>query len=529
MGKQFDVVYDDFTGGHYMGPTQANQPRNTWTGANVICTADQGFLMPDGGWTKPADPAYSPSSAPVITPPATFPPPLLSPSGAFNLDVVFGTSLGSTIYRQNPVGGSAGTLGTTAAGPLHSAVVTMLGNRLAFVNGAGGASAYLVTSSGTSTTVTTSANFSLGMWWWNNFGFGCGNLSNRLYFSAAGDPTSWPAANYVDIGESGRYIQAIVPTNEALYIGKSDGWWVLTGVPGQTATLRRLTRIGIVGPPGNGGSTPPTPVWAAAACETRQGILFRSERGPGLNLLRGTQVDQFAYMPYGEQVGYVVPAGEYVQVLTTGDTLTEQAHMFVWSDVNRRWRHKPMPTPASQGATSQGIRWAPALDGDVAADWLYAVSIEGYSGSSFGLYTWYANREPLEPQVDAFGYYDTATVTLSEYSQATPFAVKEMIVEVDFGQPATQGAQRSVKASVVTQSVTDLDQTFPIDTGDLAVPFSSSQFGKTWQNANTTRRGHRQTVRFAPTDGAAGTLTAAPVIEMTGVKVRRVILRCETV
>jgi hypothetical protein len=54
MGRRFDVVYDDFTGGHFVGATQTKQPRDTWTGVNAICTADEGFLMPDAGTTQVA-------------------------------------------------------------------------------------------------------------------------------------------------------------------------------------------------------------------------------------------------------------------------------------------------------------------------------------------------------------------------------------------------------------------------------------------------------------------------------------------
>jgi len=43
----FQVVYDDFSGGQYMGMRQANQPKNTWNGNNVITNAN-GELIPVG-------------------------------------------------------------------------------------------------------------------------------------------------------------------------------------------------------------------------------------------------------------------------------------------------------------------------------------------------------------------------------------------------------------------------------------------------------------------------------------------------
>jgi hypothetical protein len=63
---------------------------------------------------------------------------------------------------------------------------------------------------------------------------------NRLYFSAAGNPESWPAANFIDVGDSNIAITALVPQRTHLAIITSDGaWWILTGVPGVNPVLRR--------------------------------------------------------------------------------------------------------------------------------------------------------------------------------------------------------------------------------------------------------------------------------------------------
>jgi hypothetical protein len=43
----FQIVYDDFSGGQYMGPRSANQPKNTWTGLDVLSTPT-GELIPGG-------------------------------------------------------------------------------------------------------------------------------------------------------------------------------------------------------------------------------------------------------------------------------------------------------------------------------------------------------------------------------------------------------------------------------------------------------------------------------------------------
>jgi hypothetical protein len=43
----FQIVYDDFSGGQYMGPRSTNQPKNTWIGENVLVNS-KGELIPTG-------------------------------------------------------------------------------------------------------------------------------------------------------------------------------------------------------------------------------------------------------------------------------------------------------------------------------------------------------------------------------------------------------------------------------------------------------------------------------------------------
>jgi hypothetical protein len=296
---------------------------------------------------------------------------------------------------------------------------------------------------------------------------------------------------------------------------------VLTGVPQRTATLRRLTRIGIGFP-----ASITTP--AATAAESRSGILFRSERGLFLNVLRGTQVDEIAAFPYGREAQMVVPSGTDIVVLAPGATAADQAHLYIWSETQRRWRHKPLPLPATIGGAIQADWW-PVTDFDARSDFLRVISnsTQG-AGLNHLIYDWQAPREPVEPTATAAGF-DSATVTLAEVSRQTEFRVHELIVDIDYGQPATQTAPRGIAAWVNTDAHPDLDQTYATDDDDNAAKIASSARSKLITTATNTRRGHRQTIRFGTNDGAPSTFNAAPVLAMTGVKVRRVIMRCEEV
>lgn len=61
----------------------------------------------------------------------------------------------------------------------------------------------------------------------------------RLYYSDVDNFTSWPAVNFIDVGNV--EIRAVFPQRGHLVIVGQDGqWWILTGVPGINDVLRRV-------------------------------------------------------------------------------------------------------------------------------------------------------------------------------------------------------------------------------------------------------------------------------------------------
>lgn len=97
--------------------------------------------------------------------------------------------------------------------------------------------------------------------------------ANRIYYSDAADPTSWPAANTYTVGDGGP-ITALIPSPLALYVAKSSGWWVVTGVLGSTATIRQVVERQGVEPAGvaaNQGGTRIVAAWD-------QGMLWMRRR-----------------------------------------------------------------------------------------------------------------------------------------------------------------------------------------------------------------------------------------------------------
>lgn len=75
--------------------------------------------------------------------------------------------------------------------------------------------------------------------------FVAGDNSARLYWSASGDINTWPAANYIDVGDTLEPIKALAVLRDSLIIFKSASIWELSGKNNENFYLRRIaTNIG---------------------------------------------------------------------------------------------------------------------------------------------------------------------------------------------------------------------------------------------------------------------------------------------
>ena len=68
--------------------------------------------------------------------------------------------------------------------------------------------------------------------------------SNIIRWSSAGDPTTWAAADYIEVdkGEDGDFITAIIPDGTRLLIFKQNSVYQITGFGSETFQLRNITR-----------------------------------------------------------------------------------------------------------------------------------------------------------------------------------------------------------------------------------------------------------------------------------------------
>ena len=484
MGREFTVEYDDFTGGHFVGDNDMKQPFNTWTGENICCTADEGFLMPDGGWTE-SSLVFQRAGAPV----------LVHPVRAADSDSTFVIE-SQTVYKVTAAGAVSTftALGTSPGTLSHACHIQISGSPL-LILGKGGS----ILSMNAAGTLTTTGFFmapvgAAGFWQWKNWLL---TIYDSYIAWTDADALTSTSTNYLLIPSYGDII-TLIPTSDVLYALTSDGWWAVTGVLGETTQLRRITKFG-------GASTTTNPV---AAAEVSTGIAHASISGSQVRILNGGIVSPFAVIKNPATSTAVVQGGDTIMVTNAA------REVYIWSESRRQWR---VSAPIlGHGAYAL----YPVEDHSAATTTVAALGIVQYSAGNFRGYVYTHPKEITQPLLTGGGF-DTATVQLADYMRSKEFRVKEMLVEVDKGTvTGATSAARAVGACVLTYPIVGV-----ADGGN-----SGQNSGSTVQEVAFTPddsdAGDREMVRFRVND-AGPTFSAKPVLNLRGVKLRRVILVCE--
>lgn len=527
MGRKFDVEYADFSGGHFVGAYDVAQPMNTFTGANVAVTADQGFLMPDQGW-RPLK--FSNDGT-------TFGSPFVDLFGECVVSSVVSFGV-ERLYRGRPAGVSqTSTFSATnvfSQGQRQSPVVdgyeyaSIYAGRLHQRNFGGTLTRDIALPFGNAE----------GVWQWGVFTLSVHSTQPILYWSNAGDISTWAATNFLRLGQSWSSIKAVVPTAEVLYVATTEGWYAVTGVLGETTSVRKVSVLGISNADGVPSSLYTSTLYHTAV-HTPAGILFMAgQRGVRVN--QGSNIVDFARFPSAPQITNMVSAGDHV-VVTTGNP----QQVWIWSYTRRTWRMSTLPNAAQYGYLDW-TRVIPAFDEGNASKYMYlaATGRKSVTVGDSDLVMLLQLKEPTNPSTlnDSFVQ---GVADLAGFEARQPFRVSELLVEVDFGSTvlsevapiyvgdppvatALNNAPRSLGAQIVTGPVADIDATLARDSAGSPTFPTSSLLTKTWANLGTTIAGDREMVRFRPSDAGAS-FTASPRLTMRGVKVRRVIMRCEEV
>jgi hypothetical protein len=238
------VSYDDFSAGEYGLTGSWRAPKGSFTGLNVT-PYDDGSIGPRAGLK-----AYTLTSMPAGDTLAMGYG--KTTAGQLRIWFVKGTAVYSFVATNFASQAVVAYTGALTTAPRASASVSFVHKQGAtyWLNHADGKLWKLnhdtntVSAAPAAAIVTADANSHAVVCQYGARTMAATNFSNRVFFSDADNPESWPAANYFDVGETLMGITGLHAQRNHLSIAKGlDGhlgeWWVLTGVPGVDSALRR--------------------------------------------------------------------------------------------------------------------------------------------------------------------------------------------------------------------------------------------------------------------------------------------------
>lgn len=468
MARPFSIAYDDFSGGHYVDRVAAKQPRNTWRGANLVAELGTGYLMPTGRWVWDTDTELTDVAAGVVN---------------YNLVYVFrpaspdGKVVSYSLSSWPPASYTATTV--TGAGNTPTGVPVVFDDSIVCADGIDANLWVYNLTTGITSYPTVPEQLSI-LCPFGAFLLGAvGDISspnqNRLYYSAPMNVASWTSSDYYDIGPAQSYITALVVHNGALYIGTESGWYVASGVPGETFSVRELNDY---------------PARAGGAVDGDTRVITKGLQWAMFEEIAGTYVGGMNY-----ETGPLTPARttRFVQAVD-GDTV------WVYDLPTRSWHC----ATTTDGATINTVLGSSGSSG-------YDQYLIGISNGKTARYEAF----PATCGYDGTAFYE-ATATLAEYQHARPFVVRRVLAEVEFDvDPSVITAERSISVRVRTQGHLDAD---PANTDP-----STTTLAKAWTGIEG--EGQVVVVPFIVND-TPSTYIAEPEVTLKGVKLRRLIMEC---
>jgi len=505
MGKTFDIVYEDFSGGHYFGSQSTKQPKNTWTGEGMIHCAADGTLMPGAPLVAHSDDSIAGGWAGYVAD---------GSAGLRYFQVVSGASTfvvagdGSSPYSVStalPQGRMVQFCGLTVMA-LDSARVMVYDP----VAGTTTVHATGLLDPGSGATITFGTMYAWDAWV-------LGTFENRIYFSAPLDATSWNSNDYIDVGDTGSTIRAIVSTVQGMLVATATGWWQISGVLGQTTVKRQVTTKGVAQPSYSGD----------AAVDADQGVMFNAGGNPPtavVGLLSGAQTPTVLWdlAESGGMASFAKVSGHYV--FANREMLASDSVLYMWSERTRNWRK--IALPARDTDWDKGlVRVASDLNAEAYSAYIEMSGFNQMSGNTDrAIYTY--TIDPFDPPYDAAGTaYASATAELAGYDHPREFTVDEVICELDLGVTLDLGVSKS--RAVGVQMVTNA-AVMDYSSSVSSLHDAASALQTFTLPAMASTAGERVVVRFSPNNGGA-TFTAAPRITLRGVKLRRCVVRCKEV
>ena len=522
MGS-FQITYDDFSGGQYMGPRSTNWPKNTWSGENVISMPD-GRLLPTGAMTAGTYSSGTRVYASILD---------LHIDG--NVAFAFVNWVNSTptdfpklVYWTTihngtafPVTGTAETLNGTPVGQVAYDNSQFLAETFYYLDSAGtifsitspNALSPLVQATVSSALLGTTVT-DMKIWGVRQVAYG--GFSRRLYYSippvAPATLPTWDAST--QYYEFPGIISEVIPRAQDLIVICGGGAFSLTGVLGSSVTNQNISGQTNVmeGMSGSTLSGRTINFFDQSNVGTLDGHIYAMEGTYVQPIATMLTDDMIAAQPFGyEQAVIGTVSGErLVAMIRTGVCYAEKISG-TWTRLNFS---SSTIDPDYTNQQKIGKTTSSALN-----EYFCVASIDSStSGKTLKLDRFIHNVNGLTNKDAKFRYgtavaapgndVPTGTVTLPEYFHTKPFTVKEMFVEYE-----------STTTSVVTASI--------IPTGNIDV-LAANISSMTSSGASNITQTAAATVaeRFLP-NNANKAFGIKPKLSITSAIVKRVILNCE--
>ena len=509
MGS-FQITYSDFTGGHYMGNRETEQPSNTWTGTNTV-------LDPRGNLIASTATLLSTRIGPTVGGGDFF-----YLNGVFShagyISVVYTHLVGSTsittsyidlydIANNQWYGGGPTTLNGTPVGYL-AADQTANAPTLYYAKSNGDIRKLTLgtfTWSDTSATAGTNVTTSLYKYKYRLLGLGLtGSVRNRVYYS---DPTmtTWSATDYYEFPGQ---ITNLAPRSNDFVVTTTAGIYSVTGVLGESVNIQEIYTFDELS---QGMSNPVTYgrdfVYLNDYLDSMNGKIYAG-LGIGKTLIGTLDLDADPPLNIGlTNPGLIVVMSEngYAYCMDS-EARWARFNFSNWDINDQRLDDRISKTAVSitdfpgNMYLAQSI-WKPYAS-DTSDAILYLARVDM---TDIKLYS--ATHSRRSPTTS-----NTASVILSDYWHQKPMVVREVIVEAEYVNATTDA---SIAVNII-----------PIGAVDINTTVAPTMTSSTITGASQSTAGSTIIQRFF-VNNAGRAYGFKPNITHKGVRIKRVVCVCE--
>lgn len=524
----FNYEWNDFRGGLYVGPSEVNQPKNTWRGENITISDDEATLVPTYESTKITLTGTGTSGGNLA---AGSTQTTWSDATYFNGTICFvgRTSSATTVYFVETSTGAVtqktlADLGTEPGGA--PVLVTESGAIVAYV-AIGTSKIYRVVKSTLGETSFTVIQTVTRLTLWNARMIAWNNTSDQFIFSEPLDFDNWLTLSFIGVGYANDGISYCIPRNLDLVVVKPSGWYSITGVLGTNAAVRQMNDV--------------LGVTSADSCAQHDNtVYFTTDTGyqdfsVNLHAITGSRVDVAAFQRFGfggSGVKTVATNMGYLGVTALStDGTNDYASIYLINSM-QRWQFMKVPSSIS---SAQNRRFALVSGqvsryGNTADDrTLYLCEYStGNAVNSVAIRKIFPNT--VEPgKTSGASTPSFATVKLSDIGSQRPTTIRRVYVEAEMLQPpsAFYTGNATIQARVNNKSVHDI--AFSQTTGDAtsglstaySFPFSS------FSTSSTAPYSQIRVLRFNVDNASYGYLQEVELY-FSGLRIRRVWVEGDT-